>query len=69
MLTKEKGSLMIYLIIIIAIFIMVMFPVVAVFTGKLQLLRLAIKREQAFQIADAGVNYYQWHLIQFPTIS
>jgi hypothetical protein len=65
--TKEKGSLMIYLIIVIAIFIMVMFPVVAVFTGKLQLLRLAIKREQAFQIADAGVNYYQWHLIQFPT--
>ena len=39
---------MIYLIIIIAIFIMVMFPVVMVFTGKLQLLRLSTEREEAF---------------------
>lgn len=63
---KQKGSLMIYLIIIIAIFIMVMFPVVAVFTGKLQLLRLSIEKEQALQIAEAGINYYQWHLAHFP---
>jgi hypothetical protein len=65
--TKQKGSLMIYLIIIIAIFIMIMFPVIAVFTGKLQLLRLATQKEEAMQIADAGINYYQWHLAHFPT--
>ena len=23
---------------------------------------LSIQREQAFQIAEAGANYYQWHL-------
>jgi hypothetical protein len=63
----NKGSLMIYMIIIIAIFIIVMFPVVAVFTGKLQLLRLATQREQAMQIAEAGINYYQWHLAHFST--
>lgn len=62
---KQKGSLMIYLIIILAIFIMVMFPVIAVFTGKLQLLRLSIQREEAMQIAEAGINYYQWHLAHF----
>lgn len=57
---------MIYLIIAIAIFAMVMFPVVAVFSGKLQLMRLSIEKEEAMQIADAGINYYQWHLAHFP---
>ncbi|MCX6718585.1 MAG: hypothetical protein NTY81_03240 [Candidatus Staskawiczbacteria bacterium] len=54
------------MIIIIAIFIMVMFPVIMVFTGKLQLLKLTIEKEEALQIAEAGINYYQWHLAHFP---
>lgn len=58
--------MLIYLIIIIFVFIMVMFPVVMVFTGKLQLLRLSTEREKAMQIADAGINYYQWRLAHFP---
>ena len=64
--TTQKGSLLIYLIIIISIFIMVMFPVILVFTGKIQLLRSSTEREKAMQIADAGINYYQWHLAHFP---
>ncbi len=63
---NQKGSLLIYLIIIIFVFAMVMFPVVAVFSGKLELLRLSVNREEAIQIADAGINYYQWHLAHFP---
>ena len=63
---KQKGSLMIYLIIIIAVFIIVMFPVVMIFTGKIQLLRSSTQNEEAMQIADAGINYYQWHLAHFP---
>ncbi|MCX6723770.1 MAG: hypothetical protein NT155_01185 [Candidatus Staskawiczbacteria bacterium] len=63
---NQKGSLMIYLIIIIAVFVMVMFPVVMVFAGKLQLLKLSTEKEEALQIADAGINYYQWHLAHFP---
>lgn len=64
--TGEKGSLLIYLIIVIFIFVMIMFPVIMVFTGKLQLMRLSIQREEALQIAEAGINYYQWHLAHFP---
>ncbi len=30
-------------------------------------IRNAQAREQAFQIAEAGVDYYQWHLAQYPT--
>ena len=63
---RQKGSLLLYLIIIISVFTMVMFPVVTVFSGKMKLLRLSIEREEAMQIADAGINYYQWHLAHFP---
>jgi hypothetical protein len=43
-----------------------MFPVIADFMAKMQILRSGIAREQAFQIAEAGINYYQWHLAHFP---
>lgn len=62
---NQKGSILIYLIIFIAIFVMVMSAVVAVFASKMRLLRTTIEREQAFQIAEAGISYYQWHLIRF----
>ena len=64
---SQKGSLMIYLIIAIFVFIIVMTPVTIIFSAKLQLLRLTVERESAFQIAEAGIDYYQWHLIEFPS--
>ncbi len=63
---NQKGSLLIYIIVFVAIFAIVIFPVAANFIAKLQLLKSTIEREQAFQIAEAGINYYQWHLIRFP---
>ena len=63
--TNQKGSLMIYLVISIFVFIIIMVPVATIFSAKLQLLRASIDKEQALQIAEAGVNYYQWHLSHF----
>src|SRR5204862_451267 len=34
-------------------------------TIQLRVTRGSINREMAFQIAEAGVNYYQWHLAHF----
>lgn len=62
---KQKGALLVYLIISIAVFTMIMFPVATIFSGKIQLLRTSIDREQALQIAEAGINYYQWHLAHY----
>ena len=62
----KKGSIIAYLIIIIAVFMMMMLPVVADFMLKLNILPSSINKEQAFQIAEAGINYYQWHLAHFP---
>ena len=64
--SKQKGSLIIFVIIIIFIFTMIMIPVVANLISRMQLLKLSIAREQAFQIAEAGRNYYEWHFIKFP---
>src|SRR6185503_19417097 len=36
-------------------------------TAQLRVLRSAVYRETAFQIAEAGINYYQWHLANFVT--
>jgi len=63
---NQQGSMLIYLILFIAIFALVMPVIVGLFNAKMQLLRTTILREQALQIAEAGINYYQWHLIQFP---
>lgn len=63
---NQQGAILIYLILFIAVFALVMPAVVANFVAKIQLLETTITREQALQIAEAGVNYYQWHLVQFP---
>ncbi len=63
---KQKGAALIYLIIFIGLFVAIMLPIVGNLLSKFQLMRLAIAREQAFQIAEAGISYYQWHLISFP---
>lgn len=43
-----------------------MLPIVANIIAKMELLRLTIAREQAFQIAEAGRNYYEWHFQKYP---
>lgn len=34
---------------------------------QLKVTASTIVRQQAFQIAEAGINYYQWHLAHFPS--
>jgi len=72
MLTKSKknnksGYALIYLIVIIFIFSTMMFPIIDSLAIRMKVIRSGIDREQALQIADAGINYYQWHLAHFPT--
>ena len=64
---NQQGSMMIYLIITIFIFSIVMVPILDIITRQIQALRLVINKEQSLQIAEAGINYYQWHLAHFPT--
>lgn len=59
--------MLIYLVVIIFIFSVVMLPVLGNIVQGMKVLRSSAYREEALQIADAGINYYQWHLAHFPT--
>lgn len=63
---NKSGSILIFEILIIFIFSMVMLGLLSYATAAIRITRSTIYREQAFQIAEAGANYYQWHLAYFP---
>ncbi|MEI7709280.1 MAG: pilus assembly PilX N-terminal domain-containing protein [bacterium] len=68
--TKEiklnKGETLITLLIVIFVFSLIMFPIIRWTATETQVIRSNANKEQALQIAEAGINYYQWHLAHFP---
>lgn len=65
--SHHSGSMLVFSIIVMFIFSLVMISALSYATAQMRLLRSTIDKEQAFQIAEAGVNYYQWHLAHFPS--
>jgi len=66
-LKKQKGVILIYILIIMAVVLLVTPPLIAEFLSEIRLLSLSVQREQAFQIAEAGIDYFRWHLAHNPT--
>ncbi len=66
-LRRSQGFILIYEVIVMFIFSFVLVSVLATAHLQIRSLRSSVAREQALQIAEAGVNYYQWHLAHFPT--
>ena len=64
---KHQGSVLVYSVLVIFIFSVVMLGILAYATMQLRVVRGSINKEKAFQIAESGVNYYQWRLAHFPT--
>ena len=64
--SSRRGAVLVYNLILIFIFSTVMLGALAYAVSQLRVIRGSVNREQAFQIAEAGVNYYQWHLAHFP---
>ncbi|MEJ0021475.1 MAG: pilus assembly PilX N-terminal domain-containing protein [Candidatus Doudnabacteria bacterium] len=64
--TNQSGVVIIYELVIIFIFSTLMVSVISYSVYELKAIRSTVNREQAFQIAEAGNNYYQWHLVHFP---
>ena len=63
---KNKGDALLLLLIIISIFSVVMPPIISWVVTTDKLTQETVAKEQALQIAEAGINYYQWHLAHFP---
>lgn len=64
---SQAGFLIIYEVLIIFIFSLVMLAAISYAAIQLRVVRSTVAREQAFNIAEAGINYYQWHLAHYPT--
>ena len=63
---KQTGIILIYQVIIIFVFSLVTMAILGQAVLQLRVIRSSVNRELAFQIAEAGVNYYQWRLAHFP---
>lgn len=63
---KNKGYSIVYLLVIIFIFSTMLLPLINLLALKMQVIRSTINKEEALQIANAGINYYQWRLAHFP---
>ena len=63
---NQQGIIIIYEVLIIFIFSLVMTGIISYSVYQLKAIHSTSLREQAFQVAEAGVNYYQWHLAHFP---
>ncbi len=61
------GAILVYLITIITLLTFMLLPLVTNFAVQDKYLQSSIAREEALQIAEAGINYYRWHLAHFPT--
>ncbi len=61
----KKGNTFIYLLIITSIFSIIMLPIISILVTKTKTTYLAVEKENALQIAEAGMNYYQWHLAHY----
>jgi hypothetical protein len=64
---KNNGDILLSVLIFAAIAVTVTIGLVNWGGSMLSAIRTVQAKEQAFQIAEAGVDYYRWHLAQSPT--
>lgn len=64
---NARGFLLLNTIIFGAIATIMITALIGWFTTTVKASRTVVDREQAFQIAEAGIDYYRWHLAHNPT--
>ncbi len=64
---RKKGNIILTVLIFAAIAVTILVGLSSWGVTMLRSIRTVAQKEQAFQIAEAGADYYQWHLAQYPT--
>lgn len=62
----QKGSLLVGILIFSSVALVVITGIVSWFSITIKATRTTTDRELAFQIAEAGIDYYRWHLAHAP---
>ncbi|MDE2037633.1 MAG: hypothetical protein KGI69_00200 [Patescibacteria group bacterium] len=65
--SRREGDILVSVIVFAAIAITITLGLVNWGAALIREIRTVATREQAFQIAEAGIDYYRWHLAQYPT--
>jgi hypothetical protein len=65
--TNRKGNILLSVLIFASIAVTVIIGLTNWGATMLKSIRTVAQKEQAFQIAEAGADYYQWHLAQYPS--
>lgn len=65
--SSQAGFSIVYLVVAIFVFSLVLLSILQYALTQFKIVRSTANREQAFQIAEAGINYYQWYLAHFPS--
>ncbi len=63
----SRGNILLSVLIFASIAVTVLIGLANWGATMLKSIRTVSEKEQAFQIAEAGVDYYQWHLAQYPS--
>lgn len=63
----NRGNILLSVLIFASIAVTVLIGLTNWGATMLKSIRTVSEKEQAFQIAEAGVDYYQWHLAQYPS--
>ncbi|HUO50333.1 MAG TPA: hypothetical protein VMU25_02090 [Candidatus Paceibacterota bacterium] len=58
---------MILIVLLVTLVSLMVVPFAANVAKELSVARTRADREEALQIAEAGINYYQWHLAHYPS--
>lgn len=64
---KEKGDTLILVLLIISLVGLLQLPLFDLLAQEYVQSTTQVNSEQALQIAEAGLNYYQWHLAHYPS--
>ena len=63
----KRGTVTPALLIIVSAFIIAVYGLLFILTLQFDYSQRQISSEKALNIAEAGINYYQWHLIKNPS--
>ncbi len=59
---KQKGSTLAFVLVIMTAVMIILVSMLSYITAQLKFSYSRVERDQAFQIAEAGVYYYRWYL-------
>lgn len=64
---SQWGSILIFEVVLIFVVSLALLSLLGYAAQQMRVARSTISREQALHLAEAGINYYQWHLAHFIT--